>query len=81
MNLVLLLVVIAEACLGLCCWVSPEALRGLAARLLTRADVIEAARREQSRRLQFWQLELGVDHAHAGDATPAVAVVQSLVRR
>jgi hypothetical protein len=54
MNLILLLVVIAEVCLGLCCWLSPEALRWLAARLLTRADVIEAARREQLRRLQFW---------------------------
>ena len=53
MNLILLLVVIAQACLALCCWLSPEALRWVAARLLTRADVIEAARREASRRLQL----------------------------
>ncbi len=81
MNLMLLLVIMAELCLGLCCWLSPEALRWLAAHLLTRADVIEAARRERSRRLQFWQLELGVDDAEAEETTPAVVVAQSLVRR
>ena len=81
MNLILLLLIMAEACLGLCCWLSPEALRWVAAHLLTRADVIEVARRERTRRLQFWQLELGVDHDTPGDVTSAVAVVQSLVRR
>jgi len=80
MNLILLLVVIAEACLGLCCWLSPEALRWLAAQLLTRADVIEAARRERSRRLQYWQLELGVDHADSENTTDAVALAHSAVR-
>ena len=80
MNLILLMFVIAEVCLGMCCWLSPEALRWMAARLLTRADVIEAARREHSRRLQHWQLELGVDQADSGD-TQLIAVVQSVVRR
>ncbi len=81
MNLILLLVVIAEACLGLCCWRSPEALRCLAAHLLTRADVIQAAQREHSRRLQFWQLELGVDSAASNDRAEAIAIVQSVVPR
>ena len=81
MNLILLMFVIAETCLGICCWLSPEALRWTAARLLTRADVIEAARRERSRRLQHWQLELGVDESDSGDTPQMVAVVQSVVRR
>lgn len=81
MNLLLLLVIMAETCLGLCCWLSPEALRWLAARLLTRADVIETARREHARRLQHWQLELGVDNAPSEDALRPAAVVQNLARR
>jgi hypothetical protein len=81
MNLVLLLVVIAEACLGMCCWLSPESLRCVAAHLLTRADVIEAERREHSRRLQFWQAELGLGRADAEDTPPPMDMVQSVVRR
>jgi len=61
MNLVLLLVLIAEICLGLCVWLTPEASRWIAVHLLTRADVIEAARKEHSRRLQFWHNELGLN--------------------
>ncbi|MGH9558833.1 MAG: hypothetical protein ACRD30_06290 [Bryobacteraceae bacterium] len=61
MNLVLLLIVIAEICFGICAWISPAALRWTAALLLTRADVIEAAKQERSRRLRFWQNELGVE--------------------
>ena len=80
MNLILLLVVITEACLGLCCWLSPQALRCLAARLLTRADIIEAAQRERSRRLQFWQRELGVDRIAPEDTAEDVAMVQIVVR-
>jgi hypothetical protein len=59
MNLILLSVLIAEACLGLCAWLSPECLRWLAAHLLTRADVIELVKKESARRLQFWARELG----------------------
>jgi hypothetical protein len=81
MNLILLLILIAEACLGLCCWRSPEALRCLAAHLLTRADVIQAAQREHSRRLQFWQLELGVERAASNDNGEAIAMVESVVHR
>jgi hypothetical protein len=80
MNLILLLAVIAEACLGICCWLSPQALRSAAARLLTRADVIEAARREQSRRLQFWQLQLAVEADHADSEDSPVALVSALPR-
>ena len=58
MNLILLSVLIAEACLGVCAWLSPECLRWLAAHLLTRADVIEIVRKQSARRLQFWAVEL-----------------------
>ena len=44
MNLVLLMIMILETCLGICAWVSPEFLRWIASHLLTRADVVEAAR-------------------------------------
>ena len=79
MNEILLFLLIAEACIGLFCWLSPEALRSLAAHLLTRADVIEAARREHSRRLQYWQVEVKVRLAPTtSEDTPTIAVVQSL---
>ena len=81
MNLILLLLLMAEACLGLCCWLSPEALRWVAAHLLTRSDVIAAARREHSRRLHFWESELGLDDTRAEDTAPAINMVQSVVRR
>jgi hypothetical protein len=61
MNLILAVIVIAEVCLALCAWRSPECLRWLAAHLLTRADVINLADAATKRRMQFWSLELGVD--------------------
>ena len=79
MNEIVLFLLIAEACIGLFCWLSPEALRSLAAHLLTRADVIEAARREHSRRLQYWQVEVKVRlPPTTSEDTPTIAVVQSL---
>jgi hypothetical protein len=78
MNVILLFLLIAEACIGLCCWLSPEALRRLAAHLLTRADVIEVARREQSRRLRYWQVELRLERTVSEGTTSTIAVVQSL---
>jgi hypothetical protein len=60
MNLVLVMIVIVEACLGICAWLTPNCLRQMAAHLLTRADVIEAARAERGRRIRFWRDELGV---------------------
>jgi hypothetical protein len=77
MNLILLLVVLAEVCLGVCCWLTPNALRWLAAHLLTRADVIEAAKKEHSRRLQFWTTELGVE---PDDPVAAMALVPSRIQ-
>ncbi|MEO8051123.1 MAG: hypothetical protein ABI833_11975 [Acidobacteriota bacterium] len=62
MNTVLLMILIAEACLGVCAWLTPNCLRHLAAHLLTRADVVEAAKAESCRRIQFWRDELGVAH-------------------
>jgi hypothetical protein len=61
MNLILAVIVIAEACLAICAWRSPECLRWLAAHLLTRADVINLADTATKRRMQFWSLELGVE--------------------
>jgi len=81
MNAILLFLLMAEACIGLCCWLSPEALRSLAAHLLTRADVIDAARREHSRRLQYWQVEVRVRSGRtvSEGTTSTIAVVQSLL--
>jgi hypothetical protein len=61
MNLVLLMLLIAQACLGVCAWLSPGLLRSLAAHLLTRADVIDASRAESERRLRYWKGEFGVN--------------------
>jgi hypothetical protein len=61
MNIVLLMLLIAQVCLGICAWLSPQLLRGLAAHLLTRADVIDASRIESERRLRFWNGELGLN--------------------
>ena len=61
MNLILAVIVIAEVCLAICAWRSPECLRWLAAHLLTRADVINLAHAAAKRRMQFWSLELGVE--------------------
>jgi hypothetical protein len=60
MNLVLLMLSIAQACLGISAWLSPNLLRWMAAHLLTRADVIDASRVESERRLRFWNAELGL---------------------
>ena len=61
MNLLILLVLISELCIGVCVWLSPQCLRWFAAYLLTRADVIEIAKKEKERRIQFWRDELGLD--------------------
>ena len=61
MNLVLAVIIIAEVCIAVCAWRSPQCLRWLAAHLLTRADVIDLASAATKRRLQFWSLELGVE--------------------
>jgi hypothetical protein len=58
MNLVLLLVVVLEFCIGFCAWLSPQSLRAVAARLLTRADILDLVRTEEQRRLQFWTAQL-----------------------
>jgi hypothetical protein len=67
MNLLLLLLLLAEVCFGMCAWLTPECLRWVAAHLLTRADVIELARREHEGRMQHWRDELGLDRAAEGD--------------
>ena len=65
MNIVLLMLVVLQACIAVCAWLSPGWLRAAAARLLTRADLIDILREEKQRRLQFWNAELGVaDYSH-----------------
>jgi len=82
MNLVLLLVLVAQACLGVCAWLTPQCLRWLAAHLLTRADVLTAARSESERRMSFWRGELGLDtRSLPPDASPALEPVPEFVRR
>jgi hypothetical protein len=61
MNLLILVVLVSEICIGVCVWLSPQFLRWFAAHLLTRADVIEVAKKEKQRRLQFWRDELRLD--------------------
>ena len=62
MNLALMVLIIAEVCLGICAWRSSQCLRWMAAHLLTKADVIDLSRAAAKRRMQFWNLELDVDH-------------------
>ena len=61
MNLILLLVLIGEVCLGVCAWLSPQWLRFGAARLLTRADILDLVRKEEQRRMRFWTAQFGLD--------------------
>jgi hypothetical protein len=79
MNLVLLLVVISQVCLGACAWLSPDCLRWLASHFLARADAVDAAREVTERRLQFWRGELGLDRERLPDED-RVAIPQ-LVQR
>ncbi len=67
MNVVLLMLLIAQACLGVCAWLSPQLLRRVAAHLLTRADVIDSSRVEIARRLRFWSGELGLNRDNLQD--------------
>jgi hypothetical protein len=60
MNLVLLLVLIVEVCIGICAWLSPQWLRAVAAHLLTRADILDMVRKGERQRMQFWITELGL---------------------
>jgi len=66
-NPVLVLILVAEVCLGICAWHSPRFLRRVAAHLLTRADVVDIFRQENIRRMQFWtdKFELEADSVRA----------------
>ena len=61
MNLILLLVLVVEVCIGVAAWLSPQWLRSVAAHLLTRADILDLVRTEERRRLQFWSAEFGLE--------------------
>jgi hypothetical protein len=70
LNPVLLLILLAEVCLGICAWQSPPFLRRAAAHLLTRADVLDLSRAESARRMKIWMNELGVDAEPGQPVTP-----------
>jgi hypothetical protein len=72
MNLLLLLIVISQVCLGICAWLSPECLRWLASHFLARADAVDAAKEVTERRLRFWQNELGLDRERPAETRAAI---------
>ena len=61
LNPVLLLILVAQVCLGICAWHSPQFLRRVAAHVLTRADVVDVSRLESERRMKVWLDEFGLD--------------------
>jgi len=81
MNLILAVIVIAEVCLALCAWRSPECLRWLAAHLLTRADVLDLASAAMKRRLRFWSMELGVEAKGFSRESGRVAELENALAR
>ncbi len=60
-NPVVFLILLSEICLGICAWHSPRFLRRAAAHLLTRADVLDLARKESERRMKVWLDEFGLE--------------------
>ena len=60
-NPVVLLILVSEICLGICAWHSPRFLRRAAAHLLTRADVLDVARKEGEARMKVWLDEFGLE--------------------
>jgi hypothetical protein len=70
-NPVLLLIFVAEVCLGICAWHSPRFLRRVAAHLLTRSEVVEVSRQESERRMKLWLNELGLEDDSLSTQQPA----------
>ena len=58
---VLLLMLVALICLGICAWRSPRFLRNLAAYMLAHADLIEICERARRERPIHWRKKLGVE--------------------
>jgi len=81
MNLALMVLIIAEVCLGICAWRSSQCLRWMAAHLLTKADVIDLSRAATKRRMQFWNLELDVDHPWFPRESSGVAELENGLAR
>ncbi len=82
-NPVLLLILIAQICFGICAARSPQFLRWVSAYLLTRADVIDVSRSESERRKEFWFSELKVsrDIPTSEDREQPSAAVRLVSRR
>jgi hypothetical protein len=53
-NPVIVSILVLEVFWGICARQSPRFLRRIAARLLTRADLLDILRQENIRRKQFW---------------------------
>ena len=53
-NPAIVLILVLEVFWGICARQSPRFLRRIAARLLTRADLLDILREENIRRKQFW---------------------------
>ena len=70
-NPVLLLIFVAEVCLGICAWHSPRFLRRVAAHLLTRSEVVDVSRQESERRMKLWMNELGLEADPSSAEQPA----------
>jgi len=70
-NPVLLLILLAEVCLGIGAWQSPRFLRRIAVHLLTRADVLDVARRESARSMKVWMNELGLEDLNSRVVKPS----------
>jgi len=80
LNLVLTMIVISLVCFSICVWLTSALLRKLAAQLLTRADVIDAAKLEHQRRIRFWCVELGVAHELDVETVMSDPAVPTLAR-
>jgi len=80
MNLVLLLVVVLEVCIGVCAWLSPQWLRAVAAHLLARADVLDLVQNEKRRRMQYWTAQLGLTQ-HSEEMNQGGEAAPTLVNR
>ena len=81
MNIVLLMVLVLEVCIGIAAWLSPQWLRSVAAHLLTRADILDLVRKEEQRRLRFWSAEFGLETDSHSEPVAGDQPVRVLARR
>ena len=61
----LFMVILTAGCVGFCAWNSPNYLRALAARMLARAEAIEARERAYRTGLTHWRGQLKCEVAES----------------